>query len=90
MSENPVPKSAEDRQKEFLDRARKGVLKFLNEKGGKLPLSEMHDFSLNKYLIQHQAFSRMMESMVEEGLVEFDFQAHEATITDAGRQFIAQ
>lgn len=90
MSEHPSQNSTEDRQKEFLERARKGVLKFLNEKGGKLSLSEMHDYSLNKYLIQHQGFSRMMESFVEERLVEFDHQAHEAIITEAGRQFIAR
>lgn len=90
MSDASTPNSTEDRQKEFLERARKGVLKFLNDKGGKLPLSELHDHSLNRYLIQHQSFSRMMESLVDAGLVEFDFQANEATITEAGRQFIAK
>ena len=79
----------QQKQKEFLERARKGVLKFLNDKDGKLPMSEMHEYSLNKYLIQHQGFSSMMETFVEEGLVEFNFETHEATITEAGRKFIA-
>ncbi len=75
------------KQKEFLEKARKGVLRYLNEKGGTLPLSQLHDFSLNKYLIQHQGFSKMMETFVDEGLVDFDPATHQATITDAGRQF---
>ena len=80
--------SPEDKQKAFFERARKGVLAHLNEKGGKLSLSEMHDYSLNKFFIQHQSFSRMMETFVEEGLLEFDNGTYTATITDAGRKFI--
>ena len=79
----------EQKQKEFYERARKGVLKFLSDQGGKLPMSQMHDYSLNKYLIQHQSFSRMMESFVDDELIEFNFDTHEAAITDAGRKFIS-
>jgi hypothetical protein len=90
--ENPPGKDDEEAQKryqEHFERARKGVLKFLNDKGGKLPLAEMHDYSLNKFLIQHQGFSRMMETFVDQGLVDFDQESYEATITEAGRKFIS-
>ena len=80
----------DDKQNAFLEKARKGVLKHLAEKGGKLPMSEMHDYSLNRYLIQHQSFSKMMETFVDEGLVDFDWSTMEATITDVGKNFISQ
>ena len=78
----------EDKQKAFWERARKGVLRFLNDKGGKLPMSELHDYSMKTYLIQHQSFSLLMESFVNEGLVAFDWGNSEATLTENGRQFI--
>lgn len=80
----------DDKQKEFFEKARKGVLKHLAEKGGTLPMSEMHEHSLNRYLIQHQSFSKMMEGFVDEGLVAFDWGTMQATITDAGKDFIAK
>lgn len=77
-----------DAQKAFWEKARKGVLQQLNDQGGQLSLAEMHDFSLNKYFIQHQRFSQMMETFVNEGLVDFDHADQIATITDAGKDFI--
>jgi len=79
--------SNEDKQKVFFEKARKGVLKFLNDKGGQLPMGELHDYSLNKYLIQHQSFSRMMETFVDEALVDFDSVTYTVTITDTGKSF---
>lgn len=79
----------DDKQKEFFEKARKGVLKNLADKGGTLPMDEMHEHSLNRYLIQHQSFSKMMETFVDEGLVDFDWTTMKATITDAGRNFAA-
>ena len=76
------------KQQEFWQRARKGVLSYLVEKGGTLPMAELHEFSMNKYLIQHQRFSEMMESYVNEKLVEFDWAKEEATITEIGKTFI--
>ena len=76
-----------EKQQAHFERAKKGILKFLNENGGALPLAQMHDHSLNKYLIQHQGFSRMMETLVEEKLVEYDFEKDLATLTDLGRTF---
>jgi len=78
----------EEKQKAFLEQARKGVLKFIHDKGGKLSLAEMHDYSMNRYLIQHQSFSKMMEAFVGEGYVEYDALTQDATLTEAGRQFI--
>ena len=82
--------SKEDKQKAFWERARKGVLRFLNDKGGKLPMGQLHEHSMNTYLIQHQGFSGMMESFVNEGLVEFNWENSEVTITENGRQFMSQ
>lgn len=78
------------KQQEFWERARKGVLKHVQEKGGKLAMSEMHDYSMNKFFIQHQKFSEMMESFVNEGLLEFDWTTHEASLTELGKEFITQ
>jgi len=69
---------------ELFERARKGVLKYLDEKGGSLPMGEMHDYSLNKYFIQHQRFSQMMETFVNENLIEYDSLTQTATITEKG------
>ena len=55
MSSNPQINEDEKikKQQDFFERARKGVLKYLNEKGGTLSMSELHEYSMNKYLIQH-------------------------------------
>ena len=82
------PEEMEKKQKELFEKARRGVLKFLQEKGGASQLAEMHDFSMNRYLVQHQAFSQLMETLVDEHLVEYDFAKGLATLTDAGRKFI--
>ena len=78
----------QDKQQQFLERARKGVLQHLNDQGGKLNMSELHEYSLKKYLIQHQRFSQMMETFVNEVLVEFDWATQNVTLTDAGRDFL--
>ena len=49
----------------------------------------MHEHSSERYLIAHQGFSKMMESFVAEQLVDYDPDSRTATITDAGRRFIA-
>ena len=78
---------AKQRYEEHFQKARKGVLQFMQESGGKLPLGQMHDYSLRKFLIQHQGFSQMMEDLVNEGLVEFDHGTFMATITETGKKF---
>jgi hypothetical protein len=49
----------------------------------------MHEHSSERFLIAHQGFSAMMESFVGEGLVDYDQATRTATLTDAGRRFIA-
>ena len=91
--ENPTlnnEQSKEEKQKAFWERARKGVLQYLSEQGGKLHMSKLHDFSMNKYLIQHQSFSKMMEGFVADDLIFYDDLNQEIMLTDKGRVYIDQ
>ena len=88
MSEQISEEEKEAKFKELFERARKGVLKYLDEKGGSLPMGEMHEYSLNKYFIQHQRFSQMMETFVNENLIEYDDMTQTSTITEKGKEFI--
>ena len=93
MTEELTPPSdaqVEAKQKAFWERARKGVLKHLQEKDGKLSLAELHDYSMNKFFVQHQGFSRMMEFFVHEQLVDYDYAKSVATLTEKGRKFLAE
>ncbi len=90
MSEK-VTETAEEKEaklKACFERARKGVLTFLDEKGGSLPMGELHDHSLKKYFIQHQGFSRMMETFVDEELVDYDHMTQVTGLTEKGKEFI--
>ena len=64
--------------------ARRGLLAFLEKKGGSLPMRELHTHSLLFYQAGHQAFSELMEGLVGDELVTFD--AGTFTITEAGRR----
>lgn len=88
MSDKVTDEEKEAKLKAFFERARKGVLTFLDEQGGSLPMGELHDHSLSKYFIQHQGFSRMMETFVDEELVEYDHMTQVTGITAKGREFI--
>src|SRR5262245_18302625 len=80
---------SEERQKAYFERARKGVLTWLSKReGASATLAEMHDHSAERFLIAHQGFSKMMESFVDGGLVDYDVDTRTATLTAAGRQFI--
>ena len=79
----------DEKQKEFFEKARRGVLKFLLEKGGKLNMGALHEHSMNKYFIQHQRFSQMMETFVNEGLVEYDYATQDVTLSELGQQFVS-
>ena len=81
---------SEERQKAYFERARKGVLVWLaGRHGGAATLAEMHEYSSGRFLIAHQSFSKLMESFVDEGLVDYDGGTGTATLTEAGRTFIA-
>lgn len=81
---------SEERQKAFLEKAHKGMLTWLAKRdGAAATLGEMHDHSSERYLIAHQGFSKMMEGFVAEKYVDYDASTMTATLTDAGRRFIA-
>jgi hypothetical protein len=81
---------SEERRKAYFDKARKGVLTWLSQRPGEAaPLADMHQHSSERFLIAHQGFSAMMESFVAEQLIDYDRQTMTATLTAAGRQFIA-
>ena len=81
---------SEERQKAYFEKARKGVLAWLAKReGAAATLGDMHEHSSERFLIAHQGFSTMMESFVAEGLVYYDEETRTATLTDAGRRFIA-
>jgi len=88
MNEQISEQEKEAKFKELFERARKGVLKYLDDKGGTLEMGEMHEYSLNKYFIQHQRFSQMMETFVDENLIEYDDMTQVSTITEKGKEFI--
>ena len=76
-----------DAQNAFFQRARKGVVKGLVDQNGTAALEEMHNFSETKFFIGHQNFSKLMESLVDEKLIEFDQSTGTATVTETGKSF---
>ena len=81
---------SEERQKAYLEKARKGMLAWLAKRdGGAATLREMHEHSSERFLIAHQGFSQMMETFVAEKLIDYDKDTMTATLTDVGRQFVA-
>jgi len=81
---------ADERQKAYFAKARKGMLTWLSQRpGGASTLADMHQHSSERFLIAHQGFSAMMESFVAERLIDYDRETMTATLTDAGRDFIA-
>ena len=72
----------------LIDRARAGVLRFVSDRGGSASLGDIHEFSEKKYFIMHQGFSRLMEGMVSEGLIDFDRTSNTASLTRAGQEKI--
>ncbi len=84
----PEPVS-DEKQKAYLDKARKGMLAWLAKReGAAATLGDMHTHSSERYLIAHQGFSKMMESLVAEKLVDYDEATSTATLTEAGRRLI--
>ena len=81
---------SEERQQAFFEKARKGVLAWLaTREGAAARLGDLHEHSSTRYLIAHQGFSKMMESFVDEKLVDYDADTKTATLTEAGRRFSA-
>lgn len=78
----------EEKQRRFRERARRGVLKYIDEHGGVVGLADVHDYSERKYFIAHKGFSKMMEEFVDEGHIRWDPSQGLATLTDEGRAFM--
>ena len=74
-----------EKQKKHWERARRGVLRFVLEKGGQATLRELHEHSESTYFIAHVSFSRLMEELTGEKLLDYDHDTATATLTEAGR-----
>ena len=84
----PEPVS-DEKQKAYFDKARRGMLAWLAKRdGAAATLADMHQHSSERYLIAHQGFSKLMESLVDERLVDYDEATRTATLTAAGRRSI--
>ena len=68
--------------------ARTGLMKFLAKQGGALPMRELHTHSLLFYQAGHQAFSELMEGLVNDGFVTYDNATAVFSLTDKGRAAI--
>jgi len=77
-----------DKTRRAVLRAKRGSIKYLIENDGVSPLAELHDNSERRFFIAHRAFSRLMEEMTGEGLVDFDHGSGVAKLTDAGRTWL--
>ena len=86
-SDKAAPLS-EDKVARHRERTRKGLLKKTLESGGTIGLGELHEHSERRFFVGHKAFSDMMEDLVRENLLLFDWDAQEATITDTGREYL--
>ena len=79
------PPPSDDKVARHFERTRRAVLRLIDDQGGTASLAEMHDYSERKYFIGHKRFSDLMETLVDEALIDFDHAKGEATITQAGR-----
>jgi len=88
-NDGPKPISEEKVRKHML-KTRKGVLKMIIDSGGSSTLGEMHDYSERRYFVAHQKFSKLMESLIAEGQIDYDAAESVATITEVGRTLVTQ
>jgi len=84
----PAADANAERQKKHWDRTRKGVLRFVREKGGSATLRDLHDHSEQTYFVAHVSFSRLMEELTGEALLSYDHNTATAALTDAGRALL--
>ena len=82
----PESSDAEAKAARHFERTRRAVLRFIDEQGGVAGLADMHDYSERKYFIGHRRFSDLMETLLEDALIDYDHGAGEARITDKGRE----
>jgi hypothetical protein len=83
-ADEPKPSPAE-RQARHWERTRKGLLRFIHERGGSATLHDLHEHSESTYFVAHVSFSRMMEELTGGGQLGYDHDTATATLTEAGR-----
>ena len=90
--ENPQIKSVveQDKIEKHRQRVKLGLLKYINKKQGSVELAELHEFSERRYLVGHQAFSQLMEELVDGKLLDFDWEQSQASLSSQGAAFIAK
>ena len=81
--QNQVQK--EDKVLRHRRKAKLGLLRFISEKEGVVDLATLHTHSEMKYFIGHKSFSDLMEEMVEEESLKFDWENSLAHLTEKGR-----
>lgn len=86
---SPEEQAKQDKIAAHFEKARRGVLQQIADRGGTASMADLHDYSERRYFIAHQAFSRMMEGFVSEGLIDFDHRVGEATLSERGRAYLA-
>lgn len=64
--------------------ARDGVINKLHASGGELTIQALNRYSILTFARGHQAFSQLMEGLVDDGLVVFDNGIFR--LTDQGRE----
>ena len=69
-------------------RTKVALLKLIQKKGGTASLGDMHDLAEKRFFIAHKAFSDLMEEMVAEDIVHYDWSSQEATITQNGIELL--
>ena len=91
MLPNPAStQDAQEKQRLFIERARKGLVKFISDKGTPVDLDMIHDFTFQKFFIQHQALSRLIEGLIEDQLLAHNVETGEFILTDQGKALAAQ
>ena len=75
----------EDKVLRHRRRAKLGLLRFVSEREGVVDLATLHTHSEMKYFIGHKSFSDLMEEMVEEEFLDFDWENSVAHLTEKGR-----
>jgi hypothetical protein len=84
----PDTVDAAEKQRRHWERTRRGVLRFVAERGGSASLKELHDHAESTYFVAHVSFSRLMEELTGEALLGYDHATATATLTDAGRAIV--
>ncbi len=86
------PKAAEMAEKaaRHFEKTRMAMLKLIVDQGGEASLADMHAHSERRYFIAHKRFSDLMESLVDDGLIDFDHGTGMAAISSAGADLVSE